>query len=324
MGRHLRDNFTSTVIDRIAKRSAQNCSLCQRPTSGPHSDQSKATIIGVAAHIHAAAPGGPRYLPNMTQKERSGIGNAIWLCQNCAKLVDSDVEKYSAPKLRALKKVHEARVEKNLLTFESEDSLSDIAEHLERRREFRKKYSEQFVVLHLSMLVKDSLPDPIGWWTFGEMYRSDLNPCDQPGSLPPFIDAGKFADEMPNRPLDGDVNAVSWVATQSAGFRKSIEGTWKSRWSRFNQPYRLNGIADITVFENWVEIQYEDDSSSYIIMAYLSKEDDNYSHKLGINRLIGRYLNCLHPEDSLPWVGLIANNRRIDGFWPQGRWDFRR
>jgi hypothetical protein len=59
--------------------------------------------VGVAAHITAAAPGGPRFDPNLSDKERASATNGIWLCQNCAKLVDSDVARFSALALRGWK-----------------------------------------------------------------------------------------------------------------------------------------------------------------------------------------------------------------------------
>ena len=46
--------------------------------------------IGEAAHICAAAPGGPRYDPSMTPEQRKSASNGIWLCRNHAKAVDSD------------------------------------------------------------------------------------------------------------------------------------------------------------------------------------------------------------------------------------------
>ena len=42
------------------------------------------------AHICAAKPNGPRYVPNMTDDERRSIDNLILLCDSCNKLVDSD------------------------------------------------------------------------------------------------------------------------------------------------------------------------------------------------------------------------------------------
>jgi hypothetical protein len=60
--------------------------------------------VGVAAHISAASPGGPRYNPSLTAAERIDPNNAIWLCQNCAKLVDNDVARYSVGLLKKWKR----------------------------------------------------------------------------------------------------------------------------------------------------------------------------------------------------------------------------
>lgn len=76
---------------------------CRALTSGPHIETQMALNVGVAAHITAAAPGGPRYASFLSSEERSSIRNAIWLCQNCAKLVDCDEKYYTATLLREWK-----------------------------------------------------------------------------------------------------------------------------------------------------------------------------------------------------------------------------
>lgn len=92
-----RDDFSKPLRDTLARRVGFLCSNpgCQAATSGPHTERGKSVSLGVAAHITAASPGGPRYNPNLTNEERSSIDNAIWLCQNCAKLIDSDASAYS-------------------------------------------------------------------------------------------------------------------------------------------------------------------------------------------------------------------------------------
>jgi hypothetical protein len=52
--------------------------------------------IGKAAHIAAAAAGGPRYISTMAPEQRGGIGNGIWLCSNCADMIDRDEQRYPA------------------------------------------------------------------------------------------------------------------------------------------------------------------------------------------------------------------------------------
>jgi hypothetical protein len=97
-----RDNFTQAAITILAKRVGYLCSnpSCRKPTSGPNSNDNKATTIGEAAHITAAAPGGPRYDGTLTSNERSHINNGIWLCSNCASLIDKDAASYSTELLK--------------------------------------------------------------------------------------------------------------------------------------------------------------------------------------------------------------------------------
>ena len=104
-----RDEFSPAVKEIMAKRAGQRCSNpeCRNVTSGPHNDYQKAINLGVAAHITAAAPGGPRYNPNLSPEERAAITNGIWLCQNCAKLVDSDTARYPEELMIIWKRRHE-------------------------------------------------------------------------------------------------------------------------------------------------------------------------------------------------------------------------
>ena len=93
----MRDDFSSATKSLLAKRVGYHCSniFCGRLTIGAGSEENKAVSIGVAAHIKAAAPGGPRYDPYMRPEERKAPSNGIWLCQSCSKLIDSDSLKYT-------------------------------------------------------------------------------------------------------------------------------------------------------------------------------------------------------------------------------------
>lgn len=113
-----RDNFSKFTIERLRSRVAQRCSNpdCRRQTAGPSTDPEGVNITGIAAHIHAASPGGPRYLASMSSVERGSIKNAIWLCSVCATLVDRDVEAYPAARLMDWKEVAERQAAKELNT----------------------------------------------------------------------------------------------------------------------------------------------------------------------------------------------------------------
>jgi hypothetical protein len=103
------DNFSAKTKDLLSRRVAMRCSNpnCRQTTSGPTSDPTKAMSIGVAAHISAASKGGPRFNGSLTSAERQSPDNAIWLCQSCAKLIDSDVERYSEYLLNQWKRLSE-------------------------------------------------------------------------------------------------------------------------------------------------------------------------------------------------------------------------
>ena len=53
-------------------------------------EENKSVNVGEAAHITAAAPGGKRYDPSLTPEDRRAASNGMWLCELCAKLIDTD------------------------------------------------------------------------------------------------------------------------------------------------------------------------------------------------------------------------------------------
>jgi len=109
----MRDDFTQKTKNALALRANYKCSFtgCGVATSGPSDESLMAVAVtGVAAHIHAAAPGGRRYLENMTPEDRSAISNGIWLCQNHATLIDRDSTNYTADVIRQMKSDHERRI----------------------------------------------------------------------------------------------------------------------------------------------------------------------------------------------------------------------
>lgn len=106
----MRDEFDAKAKEILPRRVGFRCSnpQCRQLTSGPQADPAKAINIGVDAHISAASPGGPRYHPEMSPEERKSIENGIWLCQNCAKLIDNDEKRYPADLLKDWKNQSEA------------------------------------------------------------------------------------------------------------------------------------------------------------------------------------------------------------------------
>lgn len=108
----MKPDFNKATIDTLAKRAAFKCSNpdCRVTTIGPNEDSNKSTLIGEAAHIHGARNGSKRYLSNMHDAARSEITNALWLCRNCHKRIDSDDQQYTANLLFAWRNLHEEYV----------------------------------------------------------------------------------------------------------------------------------------------------------------------------------------------------------------------
>ena len=104
-----RDDFSSKTKDILAKRVGFRCSNpnCRKLTCGANESPEKVTNIGVAAHIAAAAKGGPRYDECMSPDERKSLSNGIWLCQSCSKLIDVDETRYPAEVLMKWKAIAE-------------------------------------------------------------------------------------------------------------------------------------------------------------------------------------------------------------------------
>lgn len=112
-----RDDFPAAVIEEIRKRAGGRCSvpICRAATTGPsESRASGVTNVGMAAHITAAAPGGPRFDPEMTQEQRRSRENGIWACYTHGKAIDDDEHRYPAELLRAWRDRAEALASEEL------------------------------------------------------------------------------------------------------------------------------------------------------------------------------------------------------------------
>lgn len=124
-----RDDFTQKTIDVLAKRAAWLCSnpYCRKFTVGAKSGEEGVINLGEAAHITAAAPGGPRYNPALSSAERRNISNGIWLCNTCATLIDRDEVAFPISLLNEWKKNAE---ERSFVALASSCSIIQIAKKI--------------------------------------------------------------------------------------------------------------------------------------------------------------------------------------------------
>ncbi len=102
----MRDDFNAKTKETIGEKAGYRCSnpACRRSTIGPALGSGGTINIGVAAHITAASPGGPRFDPSLTPEQRRHESNGIWACQTDGKLIDSDSEHFTVEMLRKWKR----------------------------------------------------------------------------------------------------------------------------------------------------------------------------------------------------------------------------
>lgn len=173
-----RDDFTAQTARILAERAGYLCvnPSCRRLTVGPHSQPNKSIKTGRACHIHAAAPGGPRYLETQTSDERSSIENALWLCAVCSDKIDKDWFAHEASVLFKWRCNHEAWVSGNPsipslldvsitgsygITVSSDIAITVTAELCERLRQFEIRITNPNRVVLFDVGVRFQFPELI-------------------------------------------------------------------------------------------------------------------------------------------------------------------
>ncbi|OCK59426.1 hypothetical protein [Bradyrhizobium sp. LMTR 3] len=121
-----------------------------------------------------------------------------------------------------------------------------------------------------------------------------------------------------------DENAKPWSPGDASYQRGTIDGEWSSRWK---------GAADPTIPgdapDKWKRGRGEARTVGdrvYLLFDWNSGARRGLieARREGPRRLVGRYVNLNNPEITVPWVGLAVSDQRIDGYFAQGRVDFRR
>ncbi len=143
----MRHDFSAKTINTLSRRAGFRCSNpdCRKLTVGSHESRDKSTLVGVAAHITAAAEGGPRYNSGISPEERSAIENGIWLCSNCSTLIDKDADKFSDALLNQWREgveketADELRVGSQMKPKKIESKKESFTEKAEKIKEQRKK-----------------------------------------------------------------------------------------------------------------------------------------------------------------------------------------
>lgn len=196
-----RDNLSKKTIRVLALRAGNQCSNpdCRHPTSGPHSDPDKAIITGEAAHICAAAEGGPRYDVNQSPDDRKAITNAIWLCGNCNKKVDTDWKAWTKERLLEMKAAHEQWIAAAamiplppLLTLTTQPALRFSRGLKEITSEIQATYRDQELIIEN--------PNRVDLFNLKlELNLPEVIMCGGDYDIPPGIDCRINAVDPPNQ-----------------------------------------------------------------------------------------------------------------------------
>lgn len=110
MARIKANEFKQKTKTALAKRANNFCSNpdCRCQTITPKEDNSEGVVnTGIAAHICANAENGPRFSKNMKPDEIRSIDNGIWLCSDCATLIDREPTRFPVGLLKKWKCDHE-------------------------------------------------------------------------------------------------------------------------------------------------------------------------------------------------------------------------
>jgi len=77
--------------------------------ASPLVDEASGKVTGRICHITADTPGGPRYDPEQSEKERHGFDNLVLMCPLHHDVTDGSPGTYTAERLREIKARHQAR-----------------------------------------------------------------------------------------------------------------------------------------------------------------------------------------------------------------------
>jgi len=283
----VRDDFSQSVRRSLAHRVDLLCSNpdCRAHTTGPQSDPSKVIDVGVAAHITAASPGGPRFDPDLSDKERASATNGVWLCQNCAKLIDSDVARFSAIVLRGWKLGAEWDAKQRIGKTNSTQRRASRRVEAELKRDHRVRDELQKAMLKSSVERMKRPPGQSRPWKFakGEFIVHRLGETSYPS-----------IDESPG--------ISDWFKLESFDFyHNGIEGI-------LDIEYVL--VSDDT--RQWAPLDYAQSQQTFpdrLHVAKIFKTGKIPWHNIrhydlgGDEYYRGPHLYCLYANDGMPYEG---------------------
>ncbi|MES0491893.1 MAG: hypothetical protein ABUK01_17995 [Leptospirales bacterium] len=239
-------DFKKATIDVLSKRAAFKCSNpdCRVSTVGPNSDNNKSTSIGEAAHIYGARETSKRYIPDQTNVLRSDITNAIWLCRNCHKLIDTDENRFSVSTLFAWREHHE-----NYILSELGTATDKI--HLEEQTALLLQFKD-----HSPLIRRIVLDQPDGWeWRLtAELMRYLNNPLFRKLD---DLNQGLYIKAQTHL---NDEHVLDWIFKRLNEASKMIEpfhGLLGKLTESFGPPGKSGSVEEIFHITNLIRDQIE-------------------------------------------------------------------
>jgi hypothetical protein len=208
-----RDEFSEAVKLQLAKRVGFKCTVCRCETTGPHSEPGRSVSIGMAAHITAASPGGPRYDSTLAPEQRSAIANGIWTCENHGKLVDTDEKRFTTEELCQLKESAEREQASSLL------AARDVRDNRERAR--RESFESSRADVTLDGVTRHFV------WDGALTTLPDWPARSLPGTWCDALD-----QNMQNLAAEPQRLALSWCTEDRPQFRFIYETDSELTWKR--------------------------------------------------------------------------------------------
>jgi len=93
---------------------ANRCSICRRKLVHDRTSFDPDVVVGIASHIIADSPDGPRGISDLLPENRHLYHNLILLCMEHSKVIDEQLQKYTISELKRIKSEHEAWVSERL------------------------------------------------------------------------------------------------------------------------------------------------------------------------------------------------------------------
>ena len=120
-------NYSPQTLKILFGMSRNQCAHpnCINTLIEPNTENSDACVIAHICHIHAISPDGPRFNPNLVQKELNSNDNLILLCRNHHAVVDGQPETYTAEMLKKWKQSHESKISQNHISARLENFALD-------------------------------------------------------------------------------------------------------------------------------------------------------------------------------------------------------